>query len=1279
MSNLRNLLLLLLVSLLFAGVPVFASETSSLLDEAQAEWEAGDIESAFERYLEVLEVDPGNLDALNAASALAQDLGMPEVTLEFLIEAVEVAANHSDVSRVIAINNEIAALNRQMPAWVNEQLNQAAAVAPEDEPVLEDWQALSSEAQQALNAGDFEQALGAQESALMVADEILGSEHWATIAAARDLGYVYRNAGMVEEAEAYYELALSTAESVLGQGHPQTLEIGDLLAELYMAAGLFEQALALYETNAMAYERALGPQHSFTVDANLALVRGLERTEQYDAALTTAQDLCGDIVRGYGSLHPAHIRCLETLASVQVVTGRLQDAELTYDEIIRLMARSVSGVNNQVLGNLAQLGEVYRMQGRYQDSRDLLSGVVQVALESGHTDASYTARSYLGRVFNNQGEFAAARQVTEEVLDYGLANWQDRPLDIYNTLLEVGGIYQSLGLLADAEVTFEDAYAGLTELVGPNHPSTLVATNNLGQVYESIGLYDEAEPVLKFALEQFERIFGPAHPDTMRARNNLAVLFESQGNFREAEPLYQRSLDLMREVHGEDYNDTIAVKNNLAFLYLLMEDFESSAAMFEEVVLAWETVLGMDHQNTFKAKNNLARAYQNLGRLDEAETRYLSAYEARSRVLGDRHLDVIRSMIDLGGLYLEQERMDDAVRLATDALARAEEVLGEQHPYTFDALNLLARVRRETGELRAAVELKEEGLRRRTVFLDRMLWSTGQNAREGYIRLHRPEFDEYLAMLVELDDATSGRRAIDASLQRKGLLLKVTSEIQQIASLASEPGLRKIAEDLAATRKKLAAMTLSGPTVETGERHAEILYELESEVNELQGQLGRASVRFRTSIAEVSVDSLVTVMEDDSALVDFLYYEDQGKPRVLAGVAVKRDGEVTFELVEYADRHQVEAAVIDYRSIIQDDLADDFEITESGQHAYDTIWAPIVEVVDEIDYLYLIPDGVLNILPFSALVDVDEKYLIQTRDLHILTSARDLLPNEYALAQGEYVILAGPDYDSDDVVPEAEIREAMGRRSSALQLGIRGAGSGLRGLTFAPLPGAEEEGRLITRQVEKRNEPSVVYFGQDAQEEVLGLLRNPPEILHMATHGFFLEADEGLRKRLLKLQRGADVHVPPPGDNPLLRSGLAFAGVNTNAAFLGDIDTANDGVLTALEVLDLDLSGTQLVVLSACETGLGEIHEGEGVYGLRRSFQEAGVAEVISSLWEVSDAGTQALMTDFYASLLEGMPAREALRQAQLAMIDSPRWGYPYIWSAFMIVGSYESSGFTVQ
>lgn len=247
--------------------------------------------------------------------------------------------------------------------------------------------------------------------------------------------------------------------------------------------------------------------------------------------------------------------------------------------------------------------------------------------------------------------------------------------------------------------------------------------------------------------------------------------------------------------------------------------------------------------------------------------------------------------------------------------------------------------------------------------------------------------------------------------------------------------------------------------------------------------------------------------------------------------------------------------------------------------------------------------------------------------------------------------------------------EVTGSRSAAIKASLRAASEGLRGMRFTPLPWAEREGRLIYEEAEKAELDNAMFVREAAQERVLWEIAQPPWVLHLATHGYFLEPRDELRRRLLKLQRGAEVGEPPPGDNPLLRSGLAFAGVNSNAPYLGDLDTSNDGVLTALEVLGLNLGGTQLVVLSACETGLGEIHEGEGVYGLRRAFKEAGVQEIVMSLWAVSDAGTQALMSAMYERLLAGNSPRDSLRGAQRHLMEDPRWGYPYIWAAFTIVG----------
>ncbi len=327
----------------------------------------------------------------------------------------------------------------------------------------------------------------------------------------------------------------------------------------------------------------------------------------------------------------------------------------------------------------------------------------------------------------------------------------------------------------------------------------------------------------------------------------------------------------------------------------------------------------------------------------------------------------------------------------------------------------------------------------------------------------------------------------------------------------------------------------------------------------------------------------------------------------------------------------------------------------------------------------MVPDGLLNILPFNAMVNEEENYLLTALDIHTLSSSRDLIPSGLPLAQGGYMIMAGPDYDTDEVVGKELLAAIQGKRSAkSTAQAMRGMSHGLRSLSFVPLPGAEQEGQLIEEQISAREESRIaarLIQRKEAQEVLLRTMEQPPEVLHIATHGFFLEASENLKKRLKKVTRGAGLQIPPPGDNPLLRAGLAFAGLNANAKILGEIDTDNDGVLTALEVLGLDLSGTRLAVLSACETGLGEIHEGEGVYGLRRSFQEAGVDAVVNSLWEVSDAGTQALMTGLYQRLLEGQDTHAALRNTQLEMLASDEWNYPYVWSAFFMVEGARGAG----
>jgi CHAT domain-containing protein len=1274
-SALATVICLLICLLTFPTVTI---AQSALARAGQTALAGGDLETALEAFANAAREDPLNGELQVTVSALATDLGTPELALSLRALQVEQGLNEGDYAAVASGNAGITELMSLTPAWVQARVAAAGNLGEDEQAAFEAWNEMQAEAKQ-LMATDLAAARDSQETALLIAEESFGGGHWITAVSLRDMGVIYRNLGMAAEAEESYTGALAIAGSVLGENHPETVQIIGLLAELSEVTGDADQALGLRDMARSLLAESFGPDHALTLAGAYELALTMDGVGMSAESVSLLAATCGQVGASYGAYHPSAIDCAQRLAESMTNAGAFDDAAIVYQNNIKLLAASNAGTTTQALTYVAQLAEIYREQGRYSESQELLAGVEATAAQAGETETLILARSYLGRVLNNTGNYEGALQLTGSVLDHGRANWQGRPLEVLNTMTVLGDIYGSLGRLGDAEVIFEEALAGFTSVVGGGHPSTIVALSNLGQIYEKEGLYDLAEPALAGALEQAKSVFGDEDGNTQRIRNNLALFHESQGSFREAEPLYLQSLAALERIAGPTHSDTIAVRNNLGFLYMMMEDFAAAAPIFQTVNEQWQLMLGRDHQNTLKAANNLGRVHLKTGDLGAAEQLFTETLATRASVLGAEHLDTLRSMIDLGSLYTAQERTVEAIAMLEKALALAEATLGAHHPYAFDALNALAEAQEKAELLTVALDTRERGFRRRSEFLDRMLWVTGENAREGYLRLHRPEFDRFLALVARVGGDSAGRLALDASLQRKGLLLKITSEIQQIAQLSKDASLTALAGELEAARKQLAANTLSGPTPETAGRHTEVLYQLETRVNELQAELGRASVRYRSSIAHVSAGEVPAQLQSGTALVDFLMYRADGEDRVLASV-VARDGEtVKYDLVRYPSRTEIEDVVLEYRSIIQDDSADEDELLELGQLAHELIWQPIVAVTGAMDYLYLVPDGILNILPFNALINAEEIYVIQSHDLHILTSARDLLPNEFELAEGQYVIVAGPDYDSDKVTSLEELAAAQGRRSTVMQLGIRGGAAGLRGLNFEPLPGAEKEGQLIVDRVVEGEKASQVFFRGDAQEQVLAGLSRPPEILHIATHGFFLEADDNLRKRLLKLQRGTDLHVPPPGDNPLLRAGLAFAGINTNAQFLCDIDTVNDGMLTALEVLGLNLTGTRLVVLSACETGLGEIHEGEGVYGLRRSFQEAGVAEVVSSLWEVSDAGTQALMTSFYNRMLSGEQARDALRATQLEMIDSPEWGYPYVWSAFMIVGSYESAGYAIN
>ncbi|MBF0174203.1 MAG: tetratricopeptide repeat protein [Magnetococcales bacterium] len=1218
-------------------------------------------------------LDPRNIEVAKRLGVQTVDAGQPADALPFFKAAAQAAALSGNVDEAVFANDRITEITGIQPPWVEEKLNAAGVIKPDKASVASTWTNLLDQALQHAGKGDLTQALNLGQQALDLARNNLGEEHVSTILTLREVGNLQVQNGQMDAAEPLFQQSAEKGKKILGDTHPETLAAQTLLAELKESRMQLEPAIAAYREISEQYNKGFGPNHPLKLHTDLALARVLKNqgnTTEGDRILRTT---CPLVAQTFGFYHPETASCLQQFAEVQRSKGNFEAAlkELT-------LSQSIFGVilpkqDPRTVGANITLAGIHRDLGKFADAKKVLQTVLDDIKarpnELGFLQAD--ARTILARVHLDLGELDQAQSLTHIQYEENKAKSGPEHPNTLGSLADLAGIKEKKGLFDEAEKILNETLAGYKKIFGEKHPATITLLNNLGQLMEEAGLYDNAEPVLRQAVTLSEQVFGAQHPTTLTAKNNLALLHESQGNFDEAEPLYQQVIATTSQVMGPRHSDTVAVINNLAYLYLLKQEYDKALPLFEQVSTLWQENLGDLHQRTLKAMNNLARVHHKLGRLEQAEAMFKKTLSQRTKAMGPRHMDTLRSMHDLANVYQDMGKHKEAEDLLKETLSLDDQVLGRLHPYTFETINTLAAVLEKKSDLEGAFQVRQEGFSRRSEFLNRMLWSAGDNAREGYIRLHRPELDRYLTMLTHLDAATAGREALNVALKRKGILLKITSEIQQITQMTQDPQLEAIGKELTQSRKDLASLTLAGPAPETVDTHLQQIQGLEDKVNSLQLQLGQASKRFRHSISDVIVNQLIENLPNDAVLVDFMNFKDGNKEKMLAGLLIKNKDQAQFNLIVYPDMEAIQKAVLNYRSIIQEDEADNDELIELGQNAHSLIWRPIAQLIGARQEIYVVPDGILNILPFPALVDENEHYLTQGTDIHLLGSSRDLIPSDVPSATGQFLILAGPDYNYDQIVVAStnNVNESLRKRSASLKAGLRAFSSGMRGLRFDPLPGAEKEGTLISEISNTGKKKTQIFTKNGAQEKVLNELTQSPEVLHIATHGFFLKPDDNLRKRLLKLQRSSDIQVVPPGDNPLLRSGLAFAGINSNAQFLGEIDTENDGVLTALEVMGRDFSGTRLAVLSACETGLGEIHEGEGVYGLRRSFQEAGVQSVISSLWEVSDAGTQELMSNLYQRLQQGMNPHKALRETQLQMINSTEWKAPYIWSAFMMTG----------
>ncbi len=440
-------------------------------------------------------------------------------------------------------------------------------------------------------------------------------------------------------------------------------------------------------------------------------------------------------------------------------------------------------------------------------------------------------------------------------------------------------------------------------------------------------------------------------------------------------------------------------------------------------------------------------------------------------------------------------------------------------------------------------------------------------------------------------------------LQYKGRVLDAMSDSVARLRQSVKPEDSKLFEQFAEVAQQLSTLTFQGPGNRPPEAYRKRLEELTQQQERLEAELSNRSAEFRQQVAPITLAGVQQAIPRDAVLVEWFRYEpfdpkakDEkakwGKPRYVAYV-LKREGEPV--VVDVGEAEAIESLVLDFRKALSDPKS--AFVKEVGQRVIRETVKPLRPHLGNTERLLISPDGALNLLPFAALLDDKGEYLAKRFEITYLTSGRDLLRLASASSsRSSAVVVADPDYGKSASMLAQVDTSIQPRRSNDLDRG---------GMVFTPLPGTVEEAKAL-KALLKLNDQNVLT-GANATEAKLKQLHGP-RILHIATHGFFLSDKEISAAALKPVGSIQDQYPVPLGENPLLRSGLALAGANSRRS-----GTDDDGILTAAEAAQLDLRGTQLVVLSACETGVGDVQNGEGVYGLRRALVLAGAQTQVAS------------------------------------------------------------------
>jgi CHAT domain-containing protein len=992
-----------------------------------------------------------------------------------------------------------------------------------------------------------------------------------------------------------------------------------------------------------------------------------------------------------GDLGKATQLAREALDIERAVFGEVRGSKLPWLEFVA----SAHEQRKEFAQAVAARQEVLRQRERLHGASHWRTNVARVWLHNAKVQAGLgpAQRQQLARArallasavgLRNQRRSADALRPTAEAVGLFRETVGEKHLDYANILHLQAQLYFDLGQYARGIPLREQVIAIVRELFGEEHALYAVSLHNLALLCQDSGDYARALPLYEEALRLLARTEGVRSLNYSVTMHNLADLYHNLGQPKRGLPLMRRALPLYKELKGERDIFYVQFLQTMAALYRDMRRFVEAMPLQQRAVELSRQIEGPRSRNHEVCLHNLARLYHQMGQYPRALRLYQGAVGLAREMGRTKGMDYTDNLINLGQIYLARGDRNRALPLLSRVLDERLEDLGELHPGYARALNHLALAYQGGGDYARALPFAGRSVALIRRQLDRItsVQSEQQQLRRAWQR--RYSLDIYLS----LSRGAPGLASTDYTevLAWKGAVL-ARQQLRRLTMRSADARTQQLLAELQGNTTKLAALTFSRPPPNLRAQRRQQQEALQMRVDELEAELSRQSTSFRAyrAASRLRPADMEKLLPAGTVLVDFLAYghhdaaarppDKVHEPRLLAFVLRPGSGVVRIEL---GPLDRIRTAIDTWHKAMLKHSIPDL-LAAPGARLRALLWKPLQDHLRDAKVVLISPDDALCRLPFAALPGSTKgTFLLEDVAVAVVPVPR-LLP--------ELLAAPGPDRKPAPDPSLLLVGNVDFDRASAGSLSRgRAAPSGVLrkwvhlGETKAEAAAVKKRFQQLFREGHitslARGEPSKPRVRQE-----LGRHR----FVHLATHGFF--APPELRS-ILDTPNEREGPAGPGGASgwhPLLLSGIALAGANREPK-----PGEEDGILTALEVSEMDLGNVELAVLSACETGLGKEAGGEGLLGLQRAFQGAGARSVVASLWQVDDRATSDLMVAFYEHMWDRnkkLSRVEALRQAQRAVLrkgKTTRGGLqkkpapdnkgplpPYYWAAFVLSGDW--------